>query len=244
MHTAAGEIHLPSPLAISQCSPDSLPQFLHPKGKIHHASSQADTDQAQALQLVCYQNVHVQGNRHHSQCSLWKIPTTPTGTSSNQSSCRRFGTHCNKTVVKMVEQEHQVLHAWLSPACMDQVHITASKCSPGITAAIQHQLPIRAPSPLHQPWVIPATEYQLLDGDPTSMLMETPVPQTTGYLQAKAVTSACWAVTTTQFPQPEHGLHSQHSPRKVLATLQSLPTRIPMPWLMPKAAPAARYCPL
>ncbi len=47
----------------------------------------------------------------------------PTGTSSNQICCCRFGTHHYKTVIKAVEQEHQVQHAWLLSICKDQVHI-------------------------------------------------------------------------------------------------------------------------
>ncbi len=112
MHNAARETHLPSPRLHPSVHQDSSPQFQHPGGKIHHASSQADADQVQA-----------QGNRNHSQCSLRRMPTMPTGTRSNQSSCCRFGTHHNKAVVKTVEQEHQVQRAWLSPTRMNQVHI-------------------------------------------------------------------------------------------------------------------------
>ena len=141
MHTATRETHLPSPWLYPSVHQDSSPQFLHPEGKIHHASSQADADQMQALQSVHHQNAHVQGNRHYSQCSLWEMPTKPTGTSSNQSSCRRIGTHRNKTVVTTVEQEHQVQNAWLSPTCMDQVHILFRISPPQLPSVHQESLP-------------------------------------------------------------------------------------------------------
>ncbi len=141
MHTTARETHLPSPQLYPSVHQDSPPQFLHPEGKIHHASSQADADQVQAPQLVHHRIMHVQGNRNHSQCSLWKTPMMPTRTSSDQICCHRFGTHHNKTVIKTVEQEHQVQNAWLSPTCMDQVHILFRMLLPQLPSVHLESLP-------------------------------------------------------------------------------------------------------
>ncbi len=141
MHNAARETHLPSPQLHPSVHQDSLPQYQHPEGKIHHVSSQTDADQVQAPQSVSHQVVHIQGNRHQSQCSLQKMSMMPTGTSSNQVCCRRFGTHHYKTVINMVEQEHQVQNAWLLPICMDQVHILFRISPPQLPSVHQESLP-------------------------------------------------------------------------------------------------------